>query len=49
MPQEMEELTKDWKPYRSLGRVNSWSCHTKTDGVRTGVYYMWTLSEGNDD
>ncbi|KAF8345818.1 DNA glycosylase [Amanita rubescens] len=30
-PQEMEELTKDWKPYRSL------------------VYYMWTLSEGNDD
>jgi len=43
-PQEMNDLTESWKPYRSLGRQFPVIKLHKLMKI-TGVYYMWSLAE----
>lgn len=47
-PSEMEALTEQWRPYRSIGRPTSsgeWLLGRGADDFYTGVYYMWRLAE----
>lgn len=45
-PQEMDELTASWRPYRSIGEaVNFTLIRPMTHALDAGVYYMWALAE----